>query len=325
MHCLKNAGGSRHASVSVWPVTGAALSPGICPLFACVSIYPHSVPSPWANKSPPVSHKFNLVGTEESSLERIGMGAEVMRLSEVELGRTYRILALVGASFLLGGLSSAQARELTPAETVAFRFPPNWPIAQAPKSPQTASTSASQRSRSQRVASLQPITSEPAYTLASADTRPERATQASGLQTAALGYASPETEAAARRAPAVAAVERATAAPQHARHASIPAAPHPVKQSPNVFTDSQIDDLRAKLRLSPRQQTYWPAVASALRNIDYVKHQSGTTKAIDPDSPGVQQLKSAAFPLILSFDETQKNHVRQLARNMGLEDVASSF
>lgn len=248
-----------------------------------------------------------------------------MRLSEVELGRASRtILALVG-TFLLGGLTSAQARELTPAETVAFRFPPNWPIAQAPKPAQTASTSAAQRSRSQRVASLQPVTSEPAYTLASPDTRPERATQAGGLQTAALGYASPETEAVARRAPAVAAVERATAGPQHARRASIPAAPHLVKQSTNVFTDSQIADLKSKLNLSPRQQTYWPAVASALRNIDYVKHHGGNSKSIDPDSPGVQQLKSAAFPLILSFDETQKNHVRQLARNMGLEDVASSF
>ena len=124
------------------------------------------------------------------------------------------------------------------------------------------------------------------------------------MQTAALGYASPETEAAANRAPAVAAVERAAAVPQHARHASIPAAPHLVKQSSNVFTDSQIADLKTKLRLSPRQQSYWPAVASALRNIDYVKSQGGNGKSIDPDSPGVQQLKSAAFPLILSFDET---------------------
>jgi hypothetical protein len=249
-----------------------------------------------------------------------------MRLSEVEHGCACRtILALVGVSLLLGGLTPAQARELTPAETVAFRFPPNWPIAQAPKAAQTASTSASQRSRPQRVASLQTITSEPAYTLASAETRSERATQAGVLQTAALGYASPETEAATRRAPAAAAVERAAAVPQHARHASIPAAPHLAKQSVNVFTDSQIDDLKTKLKLSPRQQTYWPAVASALHKIDYVKHQGGNGKSIDPDSPGVQQLKSAAFPLIMSFDETQKNHVRQLARNMGLEDVASSF
>jgi hypothetical protein len=249
-----------------------------------------------------------------------------MRLSEVELGHTYRtILALVGASFLLGGLTSAQARDLTPAETVAFRFPPNWPIAQAPKPAQTASTSTSQRSRPQQVASLQTISREPAYTLASADSRPERAPQAGVLQTAALGYASPETEAAAPRTPAIAAVERATAAPQHARHASIPAAPHVMKQSANVFTDSQIADLKTKLKLSPRQQSYWPAVASALHNIEYVKPQGGNGKSINPDSPGVQQLKSAAFPLILSFDETQKNHVRQLARNMGLEDVASSF
>jgi len=98
-----------------------------------------------------------------------------------------------------------------------------------------------------------------------------------------------------------------------------------VKQPTNVFTDSQIASIRTKLKLSPQQQAYWPAVASALRNIDYVRHPSGKNASIDPNSPGVQQLKSAAFPLIMSFDEEQKSQVRQLARNMGLEQVAASF
>ena len=51
----------------------------------------------------------------------------------------------------------------------------------------------------------------------------------------------------------------------------------------------------------------------------------GNSITIDPNSQGVQQLKSAAFPMIMSFDEEQKNHVRHLARNIGLESVASSF
>ena len=50
-----------------------------------------------------------------------------------------------------------------------------------------------------------------------------------------------------------------------------------------------------------------------------------TGYALDPNSPGVQQLKSSAVPLVLSFSEEQKNEVRQLARLMGLEQVASSF
>ena len=46
---------------------------------------------------------------------------------------------------------------------------------------------------------------------------------------------------------------------------------------------------------------------------------------IDPDGPEVQQLKSAAFPLIMSMNDDQKQQVRILAHVMGLERVASSF
>ena len=46
---------------------------------------------------------------------------------------------------------------------------------------------------------------------------------------------------------------------------------------------------------------------------------------IDPDSAEVQQLKSAAFPLIMSMNDDQKQQVRNIAHVMGLERVASSF
>ncbi len=255
-----------------------------------------------------------------------------MRLPETGLGFARLAVFVLGGSalFLAGDLTSAQSRELTPAETVAFRFPPNWGIAQAPQPSRTAA-----RSGSQRVASMQAVDPEPAYALASVDTRSVRVAlpprpsspREQALPTAALGYATQATEGAReRRAPAAAAVGRAAAAPQqHERRAALAAAPRPVKQSSNVFTDSEIAGIKTKLKLSPQQQLYWPAVASALRNIDYVKQQDGNSTSIDPNSSGVQQLKSAAFPLIMSFDEEQKSHVRQLARNMGLESVASSF
>ena len=44
---------------------------------------------------------------------------------------------------------------------------------------------------------------------------------------------------------------------------------------------------------------------------------------IDPDSEEVQQLKSAAMPLLFQLREDQKNEVRSLARLIGLERVAS--
>ena len=51
----------------------------------------------------------------------------------------------------------------------------------------------------------------------------------------------------------------------------------------------------------------------------------GELASVDPNSPAVQQLKAAAMPLLTSFSDGQKSEVRQLARLMGLEQVAQSF
>jgi hypothetical protein len=225
------------------------------------------------------------------------------------------ILSLAGGAYIVpSDVTPAQSRDRTPAEIIAFRFPGNRTIAEA----QAAATSVPQR-----VASLETIDAEAPYALASADTH----NVSIGLPRAVLPREDAPPEQALAYAPATEAVTRhTTIAPQpHERRAAITPAPRPVKQPTNVFTDSQIASIRTKLKLSPQQQAYWPAVASALRNIDYVRHPSGKNASIDPNSPGVQQLKSAAFPLIMSFDEEQKSQVRQLARNMGLEQVAASF
>ncbi len=44
---------------------------------------------------------------------------------------------------------------------------------------------------------------------------------------------------------------------------------------------------------------------------------------IDPELPEVQQLKSAAMPLLFQLREDQKREVRSLARLIGLDRVAS--
>jgi hypothetical protein len=97
--------------------------------------------------------------------------------------------------------------------------------------------------------------------------------------------------------------------------------------SNHVFNDAQIASIKSRLKLTPDQARNWPAVEAALRNITYKKDaaRGGKMAAVDPNSPGVQQLKSAAVPLILSFSEAQKDEVRQLARLMGLEQIASAF
>ena len=52
---------------------------------------------------------------------------------------------------------------------------------------------------------------------------------------------------------------------------------------------------------------------------------SATGMPIDPDAEEVQQLKSAAMPLLFQLREDQKNEVRTLARLIGLEQVASQI
>jgi ABC-type transporter Mla MlaB component len=46
---------------------------------------------------------------------------------------------------------------------------------------------------------------------------------------------------------------------------------------------------------------------------------------IDPDAEEVQQLKSAAMPLLFQLREDQKREVRALARIIGLEKVAAQI
>ena len=96
-----------------------------------------------------------------------------------------------------------------------------------------------------------------------------------------------------------------------------------------LLDDSQISALRTRLNLSPTQEEFWPAVEVTLRNV-VRQHARKTRKdnprgapQIDVNSPEVQQLISAAVPLIMRLSEEQKREVRQLARIIGLETVAS--
>jgi hypothetical protein len=96
-----------------------------------------------------------------------------------------------------------------------------------------------------------------------------------------------------------------------------------------LLSDAQIATIKERLRLSPEQESYWPAVETALRAVARKIHTTrqaaphATSAPIDPDSAEVQQLKSAAMPLLFQLREDQKREVRTLARLIGLEKVAS--
>lgn len=96
-----------------------------------------------------------------------------------------------------------------------------------------------------------------------------------------------------------------------------------------LLSDAQIAGIKDRLKLSSSQEYYWPAVETALRAVArkiHAKRQGDPAAGampIDPDSEEVQQLKSAAMPLLFQLREDQKNEVRSLARLIGLERVAS--
>ena len=96
-----------------------------------------------------------------------------------------------------------------------------------------------------------------------------------------------------------------------------------------LLSDAQIAGIKERLKLSSSQESYWPAVETALRGVARKIHATrqgnpaASAAQIDPDSEEVQQLKSAAMPLLFQLREDQKREVRSLARLIGLEKVAA--
>jgi len=110
------------------------------------------------------------------------------------------------------------------------------------------------------------------------------------------------------------------------------AASKPVPQkSYALLSDVQIAGIKERLRLSSAQESYWPAVETALRAVAHKIHATrqadpnAGAMPIDPDSAEVQQLKSAAIPLLFQLRDDQKDEVRKLARIIGLEKVAAAI
>jgi hypothetical protein len=140
----------------------------------------------------------------------------------------------------------------------------------------------------------------------------------------------PQWPAADGVAPAARSAEGAEGA-ELARLVEPPKPQRPSARSPNVVNDGMIASIRRRLKLTAEQEKLWPAVEAALRKIVYTRAamnpqrgQSGTAY-IDPTSPEVQELKSAALPLLMRLNDEQKREVKMLAFVMGLESVASQF
>ena len=140
-----------------------------------------------------------------------------------------------------------------------------------------------------------------------------------------------------RPSPPVENVSRPTTVETTAKSLPSPAKPkllaaRPAPQQKTVLSDAQLTGIRQRLRLTPSQETHWPAVEAALRSVvrqlDDAKRRNPAlmnAEAVDATSTSVQQLKMAAMPLLMQMREDQKQEVRMLARIIGLEQVAAQI
>jgi len=221
--------------------------------------------------------------------------------------RRYAVIGAVIVASLAGllvGWSEAQSKDLTPAEVVALRFPIAWSNLAARTAPAVTAVA-----KNQIV-----FDPNPSYDLASADSKPV-------IPSGVLAYGDPvESITPPQASPAP------EARPAERRASLVPTAPAKPKPDNHVLNDAQIASIKARLKLTPDQQRYWPGVEAALRGIAYkINKSGGKLAAIDAEGAEVQQLKNAAIPLIMMFSEQQKNEVRQLVQVMGLQKLAAQF
>lgn len=273
-------------------------------------------------------------------------------------GRAFPILLAGMIGYLIGGWhpTALRSQNLSAAQSVALRFPQQWDKATPAAADSTVDpgvppegildaptpTAAAIRPNDAQFALLSP---EPMVPPPVSPTASQAAVQAPAPQgrvqlASAEADAMPPVTAAAKpmrspptSAPKMPALAPAIAVPSRVTRA--PAAPRrAVMERPGfMLDDAQIASIKERLHLTPDQEEMWPAVEAALRNIAYTHAQlarrhgisADTMQTADIDPQSVEGLKSAAVPLIMSFNEEQKQEVRDLAHVMGLDQLASEF
>jgi hypothetical protein len=233
-------------------------------------------------------------------------------------GRVVFIIAIGGAGYLLGIWHAAAVRTpgLSPTQTVALRFPEDLTDV-APDSTTGTAASRAGAARAAALGNAQLVLLDPIPMV------PRPAVH----DAAPVAMALP---------PGVAPAPPQTTAPIPSRTKTTAVAIHQQADRPSaMLNDGQIASIKARLHLTPDQETMWPAVEAALRNVAYMQaravrrgggHANATRlAAADPDSVEVEGLKAAALPLIMSFSAEQKSEARNIAHVMGLDQLASQF
>ena len=138
---------------------------------------------------------------------------------------------------------------------------------------------------------------------------------------------SPRPTYAATDADAPAKIEATPKPPAKVALASATAKPAKPRSN-HVLNESQIASIKKRLNLTPEQERYWPAVEAELRKMEYDKKStSGGSRmaSIDMSKVNVEGLKSAGYPLVMSFSDDQRRELKSLAHLLGLESAMAGL
>ena len=271
-----------------------------------------------------------------------------MRRNTVFGGRVYSIVVAGLAGYVIGGWNGAAPRHtaLSAAQSIALRFPQDLT--------DSAQAAAALTIGNAQVALLSPQPMVPQDTPAPGPQAsipqtsiPQTSIPQASIQQATLsatpGHQTTQSVATVQTLVQLASVQ-STEAPQPLAQAPAPIpAARPAQSKTNVvavrkanerpgfvLNDAQTASIKERLHLTPGQEEMWPAVEAALRNFAYThlrdakKHGAPPVQVASAD-PEVQDLKSAAIPLLMSFSSEQKDEIRNLAHVMGLDQLASQF
>jgi len=236
-------------------------------------------------------------------------------------GRVLSIVIACFAGYVIGGWNGSVPRspELSAAQAVALRFPQDLDDA----SPLTIAFATSANAAAIGNTQLALFSPQPLVPQASAPqtSAPQLPTPQATMQMASAEQTLPQLAPATKRPngvkPVVAAVHN-----RDDRAAGL------------MLNDAQIASIKTRLHLTADQEQMWPAVEAALRNIAYTRSREARrhgapantqVASADADGVDVRDLKSAAIPLIMSFNSEQKDEVRNLAHVMGLDQLATQF
>ena len=234
-----------------------------------------------------------------------------------------QVLVLGGIGYFISGWHTEALRstEISAAEAVALRFPETWRNASPSSRAPIAAAAAPSAAAETQFALLNPEPMVPPAILPQATLPPADLPQPSAQAGAPMA------------APTVAAPAAKARPVTETRTAALATHRRDVNRPGYMLNDAQIASIKARLNLTPDQEQMWPAVEAALRNIAYTHAQearggataaaSAPAAAVDPGA--VQGLKSAAVPLIMSFNSEQKEEVRNLVHVMGLDQLAAQF